>query len=826
LNLGRHRFWLIVPVVFGVELLVHELLGHMRLMTPLATAFADALTLAILSLPFVAFMFSKRVARLRAESQAESIMQSSLDGILTSDLDGRLSRLNASAEKIFGYQSGEVAGRHIGILLPERRRTPARGTEAHFLSGAVDAATPRVVRVEGRRRNGKLFPAEVITVQAKDGDRTVRTTVVHDLTGRVRSEQARMASEERYHSLFASMLNGFAYCQMVYDASGRPVDFVYLEVNEAFERVTGLSNVVGRPIGELLPGIHAQNPELLESYGRVASTLVPESFEMEFEFTEGAQWLNISVSSAKQGHFAAVFDDITTRKQAEQDRALQLAALNSAADPIVITKRDGTITWVNAAFTATTGYGAEEAIGRNPRALLKSGAHDGLFYKQLWETILAGNVWRGELINRRKDGSRYPEMNSITPVRGSKGEISHFIAVKRDLTKEKQLQSEYLQAQKLESVGRLVGGIAHDFNNLLSVIIGWTELAMAELPSAHESRPPLEEVLNAGHGAARLTRQLLAFSRRQNVELTVFDVNALVADVEKMVRRLVGEDVKFVIRATPEANPVRMDRGQLEQVLMNLVVNARDAMPAGGQLTIETATVRVEAEAHADLPAGEYVSVAVSDSGTGMNDDVKAHLFEPFFTTKERGKGTGLGLATCYGIVQQASGHIDVRSEDGAGSTLTVYLPLTHQAPGATGVSTTGTTRGAETILVVDDDASVRRMTARVLETRGYRVLSVASGLEALQLLEARHEPVQLLLTDVVLADGMSGPLLAERVRLMRPEMKVLFVSGYTSDVTLLHGLRDLGDAFVQKPFTADTLCTNVRQLMAAPRRAITAGPP
>jgi PAS domain S-box-containing protein len=695
-NTGRYRFWLIILLVFSADLIVHEVLGAVRPMPPLAGAVADALTLAIVSIPFVAFMFSRRVARLRALAQAESIMQSSLDGILTSDVDGRLTRLNPSAEKIFGYSTDEGAGLHIGRLLPQHGQSPVDGTDAHYLSGPGDRWTPRVIRAEGRRKNGDQFPAEIITVQKGEGDRAQRTTVVHDLTAQMR-------------------------------------------LNE--------------------------------------------------------------------------------------DHALQLTALNSAADPIMITERDGTIKWVNAAFTATTGYAPEVAIGRNPSALLKSGAQDAQVYKQLWETIAGGNVWRGELINRRKDGSRYPEMNTITPVLDSKGGIAHFIAVKRDLTKEKQLQSEYLQAQKLESVGRLVGGIAHDFNNLLSVIIGWTELAMADLPAAHESRPPLEEVLNAGHGAARLTRQLLAFSRRQNVELTVFDVNTLVSDVEKMVRRLVGEDVKFAIRTTPEPNPVRMDHGQLEQVLMNLVVNARDAMPAGGRLTFETATVRLDAEAHADLPAGEYVTIAVSDSGTGMTDEVKAHLFEPFFTTKERGKGTGLGLATCYGIVQQASGHIDVRSEVGAGTTLTIYLPLTREAPDAAGATTTRTTRGAETILVVDDDPSVRRMTARVLETRGYRVLSAATGLEALQLLEARHEPVQLLLTDVVLAEGMSGPLLAERVRLLRPDMKVLFVSGYTSDVTLLHGLRDLGDAFVQKPFTADTLCTNVRQLLAAPRRT-TAGPP
>ena len=510
--------------------------------------------------------------------------------------------------------------------------------------------------------------------------------------------------------------------------------------------------------------------------------------------------------------------DITERKLAEESRQLQSAALNASAIPMVITDCAGTIAWVNAAFTECTGYSAAEAVGKNPRDLLRSGVHDQAFYKKIWETILAGSVWRGEMTNRRKDGSLYPEMQTITPVRDTHGEISHFIAVKRDLTKDKQLQAQFLQAQKMESVGRLAGGIAHDFNNLLSVILGWTEVVMSDLPESHPVQSSLEEVLKASQGAAVLTRQLLAFSRQQLVEPTVF--NDLVVAIDKMFRRLIGEDIELVTRTDPELGTVRMDRGQLEQVLMNLVVNARDAMPEGGKLRIETANVVLDSEyprTHSDIAPGEYVMLAVSDSGTGMSEEVKTRIFEPFFTTKERGKGSGLGLATCYGIVKQAGGHIAVYSEEGNGTTFKVYLLRRGElAESALRGPRKTPTHGVESILLVEDEPAVRRVTAHMLEAQGYRVVSVATAEEALRVIEDGREPLHLLLTDVVLAKGMSGRELAERVRALRPTLKVLFATGYTSDAIILHDLLEQGVTLIQKPFTSELLGHKVREVLDA----------
>jgi PAS domain S-box-containing protein len=394
------------------------------------------------------------------------------------------------------------------------------------------------------------------------------------------------------------------------------------------------------------------------------------------------------------------------------------------------------------------------------------------------------------------------------------------LAMALDITKRKSLESQLLQAQKMEAVGRLAGGIAHDFNNLLTVIFASSDLMLKYLNADDPHRPDVEEIRKAADRAAALTRQLLAFSRQQLLVPQVLDLNALVANLERMLQRVIGEDVEFRTALAPALGAVRADPGELERVIMNLVVNARDAMPQGGMLTIETADAELgglDAQEHLPVQPGRYVMLAVSDTGVGMDAAIKAHVFEPFFTTKEKGKGTGLGLATVYGIVKQSGGYIWVYSEPGRGTTFKIYLPRVEAEaePLAPRSEPPASLRGSETVLLVEDEEAVRNLTRKVLETHGYAVLPAAGGQEALRLASEYDGPIHLLLTDVVMPT-MSGRELAGRLASVREETKVLYVSGYTDDTIVHHGVLEPGIAFLQKPFTPEALVRKLREVLSA----------
>lgn len=491
-------------------------------------------------------------------------------------------------------------------------------------------------------------------------------------------------------------------------------------------------------------------------------------------------------------------------------------AVEQSADTVTITDRYGVIEYVNPAFEVLTGYTRDEACGRTPR-ILKSGEQGPEMYQEMWKTILAGNVFRGILVNRKKNGDLYYVEESICPVRDMDGQITHFIANGRDLTERLRLEAQLLQAQKMDAIGRLAGGVAHDFNNLLTIITSYSELALDAVPENSPLEAKIHEILLAARRAAELTRQLLAFSRKQPQALRVVELNQVAGSIAKTLPRLIGEDIEFSFTPGSNLARVRVDPVQIEQVLMNLAANARDAMPHGGHLRIETANVYVDEDDFHDkptvMPTGRYALITVCDDGSGIPREDLPHIFEPFYTTKPSGKGTGLGLATVYGIVKQNKGFVWVDSEQGSGTMFKIYLPCVGDSdrPAETGMAVPEQKAlGSETVLLVEDEQAVRSATAEFLRLRGYNVLEAKDGLDALSVARVQATPLHLVITDVVMPN-MSGGELAKQLGRLRPDAKFLFVSGYAGKMVLDHKVVDLDTNFVQKPYTLKYLSQKIR---------------
>ncbi|MGE3510075.1 MAG: ATP-binding protein, partial [Vicinamibacterales bacterium] len=421
---------------------------------------------------------------------------------------------------------------------------------------------------------------------------------------------------------------------------------------------------------------------------------------------------------------------------------------------------------------------------------------------------------------RRPDGSIRWARARMFPVVDVAGTVFRAVGLIEDITEIRHTEDLLRHAQKMEAVGRLAGGIAHDFNNLVTVILGYSELALDELPADHPLADAIGQIRTAGESAAGLTRQLLAFSRRQILAPKTIDLNAVLLRLRLLLRRVIGDDIQLHLNLTPTLATVEVDPGEIERVVMNLAVNARDAMPDGGHLTIESAIVQLDeayASAHPGTAAGPHVMLAVSDSGTGMDEETQRQVFEPFFSTKGIGQGTGLGLATVYGIVRQSGGSIWVYSEAGRGTTFKIYLPraTSHPAGDAGERSAPDTWRGSETVLVIEDQPELRTLVCGALQRYGYRVLSATSGEEAFQISAEHQGALDLLLTDVVMA-GLNGRRVAQRLHLERPQMRVIYMSGYTDQTIVRHGVLEPGLAFLQKPFTIQTLLRRVRETLDA----------
>ncbi len=523
-------------------------------------------------------------------------------------------------------------------------------------------------------------------------------------------------------------------------------------------------------------------------------------------------------------------------EQRVQERTLELERisrqnqliLNAISEGIFGLDRQGRTTFINPVAQKLLGYTAAELIGKNHHDLVHHSKPDGSTYHwkacPICSTLNDGTTCHvTDEVFWRKDGSSFSVEYTSAPMCSNERKLLGAVVAFSDVTERNYLEEQYRQAQKMEAIGRLAGGVAHDFNNLLTAILGYSKFVLQGLQANDPLRRDVEMIGKAGERAATLTRQLLAFSRQQIIQPQLLNLNIVVADMEKLLRRLIGEDVNLSTQLEEKLALVKADPGQMEQIIMNLAINARDAMPQGGKLTIETANVALDALSAArllDVTPGLYVMLTVSDTGHGMDDETQAHIFEPFFTTKEQGKGTGLGLATVFGIIKQCGGHVTVRSKPGQGTTFRIYLC---QAEGnvepieANDNTDIETGHGSETILVVEDEERVRELVRRALLEAGYTVLTACQGVEALQTFQEYNALIHLLLTDVVMPGGMSGPELAADLSKLNPKMKVLFMSGHTKAPIVHYGLGERRVAFLPKPFTPGVLVRQVRKVLDIP---------
>lgn len=548
--------------------------------------------------------------------------------------------------------------------------------------------------------------------------------------------------------------------------------------------------------------------EVLAVVAFYATTMQQQSQQLEEFVTTVASQLGLIMKQKR------IEEEIRRRNM---ELSLMKQVMEQTVESVIITDTEGVIVYVNPTFERVTGYSQDESIGHTP-AILKSGEHDAAFFQELWRTIKAGEVWQGQIVNKNKSGTRYIDKVTIIPVRDENGKIVHYAGIQQDVTHELQTEEQYRQMQKMDAIGHLTAGIAHDFNNILTAINGYAELLQTRFPQDDPVQPFLNNILYSGERAANLIQQLLAFSRRQVIEPKVMNLKDVIENMSEMLKHTIGGHIRLNTVIAPELWPVKVDPTQIEQVIINLAVNARDAMPDGGQMTLETANAVLDenyVSSHLDARPGDYVMLSVADSGCGMNKETLARIFEPFFTTKEVGKGTGLGLASVYGIVKQSGGNIWVYSEEGKGTTFRIYLPrasepLQKLPKPAAGIELPG---GSETILLAEDDDRVRRLALQILEAQGYQVLEASNGEEAIQLCNRHFGDIRLLLTDVMMS-GMSGKALSEHLRRLRPSIKVLFMSGYSADMIGLQIIRAGRSPFLQKPFSTAQLVCKVREVL------------
>ena len=510
--------------------------------------------------------------------------------------------------------------------------------------------------------------------------------------------------------------------------------------------------------------------------------------------------------------------DISARQKADEKMRKLSHAVEQSASAVIITDSERVIEYVNPMFTQMSGYSADEVVGKKPDVFRSGELSSGVF-SEIWETITAGKEWRGEFHNKKRTGELYWVSASVSAIRDSGGKISHYLSVQEDITEKKLLEKQLIQAQKMEAIGTLAGGVAHDFNNLLGVIIGYSDYLLTKLDKEDQMYKIMEDIRKAGQRGAGLTDQLLAFSRKQALKQEILALNGVVAETEKMLERLISEDIELTTDLEPELWLVKADQGQITQILMNLTINARDAMAQGGKIVIKTENMNIDEEfcqRFSYARPGQFVRLSVEDTGVGMDQEIMSHIFDPFFTTKEIGKGTGLGLSVIYGIVKQHEGWVNVYSEPGQGSVFRIYLPASFASEAKEfeeEVPIEELQGHGERVLLVEDERMLREFAVRTLPENGYVVFAAEKAEEALELFEREKGEFHIVFSDVVLP-GINGVKLVDRLLVKKPELKVLLSSGYMEDKSQLSVIRKRGFNFLQKPYTLVELLKSLKETL------------
>jgi two-component system cell cycle sensor histidine kinase/response regulator CckA len=739
------------------------------------------------------------------------------DSVIVTDLDGIVTYWNQGATSIFGWGTQEMLGQPLSKRFPERARARlqeiTRGIiEGHDWNGEFEDYHKDGTRI--------WIDARVTRITDADGRAVAVMGVSHDITWRKRAE----AERDRVIAQLRLQVERMPLGYVLLDADLRIIDW-----NAAAEKIFGYTKQemlgVAAPFEPIMPA--HEWPGCSGVLERARAGDVPDHVINDNLTKDGrtitCEWSNTPLTGA-DGRIAGVISlahDISDRKRADAALRASEERFRHIADSIsevfwLTDPEKQQVIYVSAAYETIWGRTRQsvctsasqwiEAIHPDDRDRVVAAAH----IKQV------SGTYDEEYRIVRPDGTIRWIRDRAFPVRDASGAVVRIAGVAEDITERRQLEALLRQSQKMEAVGQLAGGVAHDFNNLLTVISGYSELLLAALDSDSVAREAVDEIRRAAERAAALTRQLLAFSRKQVLAPKIVDVNGIVRETEKMLRRVIGEDVELDVILPPAIDAVKVDPGQLEQVLLNLAVNARDAMPQGGKLTIATADVEtVGRQSRPGLKPGRYVMLSITDSGIGMGDAVKRHLFEPFFTTKALGKGTGLGLAVVHGFVEQSGGHVAVFSEPGVGTTFEIYLPRVDQPAAAEDRERPAATlpSGTETILLVEDEDGVRGFAKRVLQGCGYTLLEASRGADAIALAETAAVSIDLLITDVVMP-GTGGRMLAEQLCADRPQLAVLYMSGYTNDAVVRHGVIEDQVNFLQKPFSGAVLAAKVREVL------------